>query len=203
MPRDKEPRLKTLTRLLSLTLLLAVSCAAPAPRSTPPPVGAATHTLPTPTPQPTPAILPTPVDWADWDFPGTNLALKKRVRVSRAAYGFGGPAAVDGSLRTRWSAGAGPLQWIEIDLGQAYDIGAIVLIPGQHNPGVTVHHVLGKAPLMADFRLLHTFESTLSDSPLLVQPSPYPWRGIRYIRIETTFSPVAVSWKEIGILQAE
>ena len=109
---------------------------------------------------------------------------------------------MDGSLRTRWNSGAGPTQWIEIDLGKAYDITEIRLLPGLHNPGVTVHKVMGKATFAPVYRLLHTFESQLSDSPLLVQPSP-AWRNIRYIRIETTFSPVPVGWREIVVIGDE
>lgn len=180
---------------------MAAACTPPAAPRTPWPAGGAPH--PTASPAPTPTIIPTQVVWPGWNASGVNLALKKRVKVSRETYGFGGPAAVDGSLRTRWNSGAGPTQWIEIDLGQAYDIAEIRLLPASDNPGVTVHRVLGRAPFVDEYRLLHTFESQVSDSPLLALPSPGPWRNIQFVRIETTFSPVPVGWREIMIIEAE
>jgi hypothetical protein len=109
---------------------------------------------------------------------------------------------VDGNPRTLWTSGAGPDQWIEIDLGAAYDISVIKLLPALVRPGVTVHRVLGRGPGGGPFQLLYRFESQLSDSPILAQATPVPWRGISLVRIETTFSPVDVAWREIEILPA-
>lgn len=188
-------------------MLLISGCSLPDRRAAPTPVrfGSATRRAPSPTPSPPPTLTPIPTDpvWPGWTSPLTNVALKKHVKVSRETYGFGGPAAVDGSLRTRWNSGAAPTQWIEIDLGQAYDIAEIRLLPGQTNPGVTVHNVLGKGPLGGRFELLYTFESQVSDSPLLAKPPGRAWQNIRFVRIETTFSPVPVGWKEIQVLEAE
>lgn len=199
----REPVLKTIQLLICLGLLLLAGCSLPASTATPPPPGAATHRLDTPTPQPTASPLPTDPIWRGWLPSGTNLALRKHVKVSHETYGFGGAAAVDGSLRTRWNSGAEPTQWIEIDLGKAYDISEIRLVPGLDNPGVTVHNVLGRAPFLADYRLLYTFESQISDSPLLARPPGGLWKNIQFVRIETTFSPVPVGWKEIMVMGEE
>ncbi len=149
--------------------------------------------------------MPIPTDpiWTGWSPSGVNLALKKHVRVSNQIYGFGGAAAVDGNLRTRWNSGAGPTQWIEIDLGAAHDIAEIRLLPGLTHPGVTVHHVLGKGPFTGGFEELYTFESQVSDSPLLAKPPIGIWRNIQFIRVETTFSPVPVGWTEIQVIAAD
>jgi hypothetical protein len=109
---------------------------------------------------------------------------------------------VDGNARTFWSSGAGPDQWIEIDLGAAYDISVIKLLPALVRPGVTIHRVLGRGPGAESFELLYRFESQLSDSPILARAAPDPWRGISVVRIETTFSPVDVAWREIEVIEA-
>jgi len=109
---------------------------------------------------------------------------------------------VDGNPRTQWNSGEGPTQWIEIDLGAAYDIQEIRLLPYRYEPGVTVHKILGKGSPTGAFEILYTFESQISDSPLLARASPAPWRGIRIVRIETSFSPVPIGWREIEVLQA-
>ncbi|MGE5251873.1 MAG: discoidin domain-containing protein [Bacteroidota bacterium] len=187
----------------------------PSPTAGPPPTSTVTasplppptSTLPIPgtaTPSLTPPVLPTfpPTEspWQAWISSHDNVALGKPVRVSQAAWGFGGRLAVDGKTRTMWKSGAGPDQWIEIDLEAAYDIDEIVLMPGQHYPGVTLHRVLGKGT--GAFQVLYTFQSQLSDSPLLAQATPGPWRGIRVVRIETTFSPVPIAWREIAVIRA-
>lgn len=109
---------------------------------------------------------------------------------------------MDGNPRTQWNSGQGPAQWIEIDLGAAYDIQEIRLLPYRYLPGVTVHTILGKGSDMGAFEALFTFESQLSDSPILARASPAPWRNIRFVRIETSFSPVSIGWREIEVLRA-
>jgi len=131
----------------------------------------------------------------------SNLALKKPVRVSRQLQGNEGQWAVDGDPGTVWNAGDGPKQWIEIDLGAAYDIREIRLLPNQYPVGKTVNRVLGKAP-GGDFVLLYTFEGVTHDSELLSYAPPAPWNGIQVIRVETTTSPSWVSWREIEIIKA-
>lgn len=198
-----------------LAVLLLAACAAPAatPPAPPPPAGPIETSTPTeetfrqssPTPVPVPTLTPFPTDspWLNWQSSPDNLALDRPVRVSRSRWGYGARQAVDGDPRTLWSAGEGPDQWIEIDLEAAYDISVIKLLPALVRPGVTVHRVLGKGPGGGPFTLLYRFESQLSDSPILAQATPGPWRGISLVRIETTFSPVDVAWREIEVLEAK
>lgn len=131
-----------------------------------------------------------------------NVALKKTVRVSRLTDGFPGQSAVDGDLGTSWSSGAGAPQWIEINLGEPYDIRAIRLLPGQYPAGVTVHRVRGKGPgTGASFIDLHIFDGQTEDSKWLEFTPPSPWPAIEVIRIESVSSPSWIAWREIEILR--
>jgi hypothetical protein len=133
-----------------------------------------------------------------------NLALNKPVRVSRQIEGYEGQWAVDGDPGTSWSSGAAPQQWIEIDLGAAYDIHEISLLPSQYPAGQTVHRVLGKGPGTDGKRiLLYTFEGETTDSAALMYAPPQLWQGIQFIRIETVTSPSWVAWREIQITGTE
>jgi glucosylceramidase len=76
---------------------------------------------PTPTPTPTPTATPTTP-------PGTNIAQGKPVTCS-SIENAGTPcaSAVDGSLTTRWSSAFADPQWIDVDLGQSYNINHVTL----------------------------------------------------------------------------
>ena len=130
-----------------------------------------------------------------------NLALGKAVRVSNQIAGNEGQWAVDGDPGTVWNSGDGPPQWIEIDLGAAYDIREVRLSISQHPAGFTTHRLLVKTP-GGDFSILHTFDGDTAESQLLVFTPPEPVRGVQVIRVETTASPSWVSWREIEILKA-
>ena len=131
-----------------------------------------------------------------------NAALKKPVRVSSLIDGYPGESAVDGDLGTSWSSGREAPQWIEIDLGETYDIREIRLLPSQFPAGVTVHRVRGKGSgAGGNFVDLHIFEGDTEDSKWLIFAPPEPWLGIQVVRIETTASPSWVAWREIEILR--
>jgi len=129
-----------------------------------------------------------------------NLALGKTVLVSNQVPGNEGQWVVDGDPGTVWNAGDGPPQWIEIDLGAAYDIRQVRLSINQYPPGFTTHRLLGKAP-GGEFALLQSFDGETTDSQVLVFEPPSPVLGIQFIRVETTASPSWVSWREIEIMQ--
>jgi hypothetical protein len=134
---------------------------------------------------------------------GANLALEASVRVSAVEPGHPGGDAVDGDTGTHWSAGAGPEQWIEIDLGSAHDIGEIHLIPSQYPAGRTVHRVLGKGPGTGGaFELLHTFDGATEDGQRLVFTPDSAWQGIRVVRVVTDISPSWVAWREVELIDA-
>jgi hypothetical protein len=134
---------------------------------------------------------------------GANLALGKLVRVSAIEAGHPGGDAVDGDSGTHWSAGAMAPQWIEIDLGQPFDIAELRLIPSQYPAGQTDHQVLGRGPNPGDaFELLHDFNEFTEDGQRLVFTPPAAWQDIRYVRIATNRSPSWVGWREIELIAA-
>ncbi|MGD2163799.1 MAG: discoidin domain-containing protein [Anaerolineales bacterium] len=134
---------------------------------------------------------------------GANLAFNRPARVSALESSHPAEDAVDGDSGTWWSAGAGPVQWIEIDLESDQDIGEIVLIPSQSPAGPTAHRVLGRGSgTGGEFILLHTFSGHTSDSETLSARNPEAWKGIRNVRIVTDSSPSWVAWREVQILAA-
>jgi hypothetical protein len=134
---------------------------------------------------------------------GANLALGKTVTVSNQLPGNPGASAVDGDPGTWWGAGGGPPEWIQINLGAAYDIQAIRLTISQSPAGQTVHRLLGKGPGANDaFQLLKTFTGSTLDGQTLSYAPAQPIQGIQFIRVETTVSPSWVSWREIEVVAA-
>ena len=133
-----------------------------------------------------------------------NLALNKAVRYSRALAGNEGEFAVDGNAGSLWNSGNEAPQWIEIDLGQAYDIGEVRLLISQYPAGNTLHRVLGKGSgADAVFHELTRFEGLTEDGQWLEFSPEEPWAGIQTIRIETVASPSWVAWREIEVIPAE
>jgi hypothetical protein len=136
--------------------------------------------------------------------PGTNLAYRRPVRVSRELIDFPAVMAVDGIDTNWWGAGARPPQWIEIDLGENYVIREVQLLISQSPAGRTIHQVLARGVATGDeYLLVHTFDGVTSDSQSLIFELPEVLRGARYIRIETTYTPSWVGWREIKVIAGE
>ena len=136
--------------------------------------------------------------------PGTNLAYRKPVRVSRELIDFPAGMAVDGIDTNWWSAGARPPQWIEIDLGGNYVIRDVQLLISQSPTGRTIHQILARGVATGDeYLLVHTFDGVTSNSQLLIFELPEVLRGVRYIRIETPYTPSWVGWREIKVIAGE
>lgn len=130
-----------------------------------------------------------------------NLALGKTVRTSRNLSGNEGALAVDGDAGTLWSSGGDAPQWIEVDLGQALDIGSVRLLISQYPAGSTVHRVLGKgAGAGASFSELTRFEGSTEDGQWLEFSPDETWTGVQYIRVETVDSPSWIAWREIEVI---
>lgn len=135
---------------------------------------------------------------------GANLALEKSVQGSRQIPDNPAWMAVDGDPGTWWSAGDGPPNWIEIDLGAVYAIKEFRLLPSQYPAGRTVHKLSVKGPGTGDeFTLLMTFDGETVDGEPLVFAPDTPLDGIRFIRVETLTSPSWISWREIEVIAAE
>ena len=136
--------------------------------------------------------------------PGANLAFQKGARVSSAFDGQAGAFAVDGDPGTSWNSGGGPLQWIQIDLGESYTIAEIRLTVAQSPAGDTTHVVYGSGTSTGRYRvILHVFRGPTDDSDVLVFRPDEPIPGVRVLRIETTLSPSWVAWREIEVIAAD
>jgi hypothetical protein len=132
---------------------------------------------------------------------GANIALGKPVRVSNQTGDLTGSLAVDGDFGTLWNSGGGPPQWIEIDLGEPFDISEIRLTVSQYPSGLTVHQIKGKGPAAGDpFILLQMLESNTQDGDELRYQLDDSITNIRYLRVETITSPSWVSWREIEVI---
>lgn len=128
-----------------------------------------------------------------------NLALTKEVTAS-AQTGQEPPGnTVDGTADTSWNSGAGPEQWIQIDLGAYAKITLIRLTIAQSPSGNTTHKVFVGAT-SSDMRLIHQFSGVTSDNQVLEFTPTIPLSNIQFVKIVTTESPSWVAWKEIEIL---
>lgn len=141
------------------------------------------------------------LDRAALGFPdgGGNLAFGRAVRVSAELPENVGRNAIDRDTGTIWSAGAGPPQWIEIDLGAVHAIGLIQLFVSQFPAGRTVHEVYGRVSTLDPYLLLATLDGSTSDPQVLEVTPPPGTPALQYIRILTTVSPSWVAWREIEI----
>jgi len=157
--------------------------------------------------QPGPSAIPSTVGSADVFGPkldptaiasADNLALDRPVTASAFLPGQPPGAAVDGDVETVWVSGSHPQQWIEIDLGAAFDVDRLVLVPAQDPAGATVHRIFG-GPQSGEVQLLHIFRGETSDGAPLEVSLIGGWPGVRYLRIETTESPSWVAWREIAV----
>lgn len=132
---------------------------------------------------------------------GANLALSKTTRVSAFTSDQSGSLAVDGDLGTLWNSGGGPAQWIEIDLGGAYNILEVKMAVSQFPEGRTVHNLLG-AGSDRNFAQLAVFDGSTRDGEVLSYSPDDPINEIQFIRVETSVSPSWVAWREIEVIDA-
>jgi hypothetical protein len=127
-----------------------------------------------------------------------ELARGKPATASRSEPGNGPELAFDGNGQNNWIAGDGPPQWIEVDLGAPATITKVALSVSQYPEGQTTHRIWGRGE-SGPGQLLHEFNG-LTKEPQWLEVSPAtPWKGIRYVRVETTASPSWVAWHEIRV----
>jgi len=106
--------------------------------------------------------------------------------------------AIDGNIETIWNSGAGPEQWIQIDLGKPSTVSAIRLHVSQYPEGETTHQLWVGADAN-NLTLIHEFSGFTRDFDMLEFAPSTPLTNIRYIRIVTTKSSSWVAWREIEI----
>lgn len=142
-----------------------------------------------------PVLRPDPCQPGELGLP-VELAANAVVRAS-----VGGSVSniVDGLTDTVWSAGAGPNQWVELDLGAIKSVDSMRLMVAQDPPGPTTHVVSVRGE-SGDWRELATVSGTTSDGQWLDVLLSSPLEAVRFVGIETVESPSWVAWREISIL---
>ncbi|MDR0226335.1 MAG: discoidin domain-containing protein [Burkholderiaceae bacterium] len=105
--------------------------------------------------------------------------------------------AADGNPNTIWNAGAGPTQWIDIDLGSERMFSVFRMLPAQNPAGNTVHHIWGRndAGQWFDFGEVAGYTQDnqwIEFKNLLEIP-------VRTIILQTTTSPSWVAWREFQV----
>jgi hypothetical protein len=133
------------------------------------------------------------------EIPTDNRAYNKPVRASQSLAGEPPEHAVDESAGTQWSAGAGPVQWIEIDLQDVYRITEIRLLVAQWPEGNTLHRIQTRASSAEAFQTVHEFNELTRAGDWLIFKPDIPVEGVALVRIQTISSPSWVAWKEIQV----
>ncbi len=144
---------------------------------------------------PDPCDLPLAVDGP------VNLAYNASAIASSSEEDYPPQGAVDFSQTTWWSAGAGAVQWIEIDLGAPATIERFKLVDLFGGAGLHVNKLWGKGPGSGNaYVLLATLEVNSEQDELVIEHTlPESVSGIQYIKVETVASPGWIIWHEIEV----
>lgn len=126
-----------------------------------------------------------------------NLAYGKPVTASRSLPNESPANAVDDSAGTQWGAGAGPVQWIQLDLNGSYKITEIRLLVAQYPSGNTTHRVQVRSSTDSAFQTVYEFSGSTTEGDWLIYTPETPLENVSQIRIQTIASPSWVAWKEI------
>jgi predicted amidohydrolase YtcJ len=126
-----------------------------------------------------------------------------QLTVSQYLPGQNPTAAFDHDLKSSWSAGAHPPQWLQIDLLRDRPIAKIDLTISQFPGGQTIHQILGaRNGQNCALTLIKEFQGASEDGQILTYKPDEP-DTLRFIRILSTESPSWVAWFEIGIQYAD
>jgi hypothetical protein len=101
--------------------------------------------------------------------------------------------AVDGDVETGWGAGAGPEQWIELDLGQEYELVCVRLLTDQFPAGRTTHRINGGAHDNPGAEL-GVIDSETEYGEWLELAGTW---NVEFLRITTVERPSWIAWLEI------
>ncbi len=96
---------------------------------------------------------------APMEIPTDNVAYGKRATASQALADQPAANVVDENMGTVWNAGAGPVQWVQIDLRGSYRITEIRLLVAQYPAGNTIHHLQVSSPDTGVFQTVHEFSA--------------------------------------------
>lgn len=147
-----------------------------------------------------PAVRPDPCDVGP--YASSNLALGRPTTASAQENDqYGAGKVTDGSDATWWSAGAGPPQWIEIDLEEDRTVGSVEILIGHVSPpGPQTHRVYlrgagesGKGDLVGEVKA-----DAKQGEVLTVTFDPAS--DVRIVRVETTRMDGWVILHEIRVL---
>jgi hypothetical protein len=133
------------------------------------------------------------------DFVSGSFTMPPGTTYSASAvWAGGGPAvgpvgnAFDGDVSTEWNAGAGPVQWIEIDFGSPQVIAGITGLVDQTPNGFTNH----------DVTLDGVAAFSWTGNTVTGQELSYTFAApqtVQKVRITTTVSPSWAAWFEINV----
>jgi F5/8 type C domain-containing protein len=128
-----------------------------------------------------------------------NLANGKPVTASRSLPENPPENVVDDNADTSWIAGAGPVQWIQVDLQGSYRITEIRLLVSQSPNGNTNHRIQVRNSNSDAYQTVHEFQGFTNDNDWLVFEPDIPLENVNQIRIQTILGPSWVAWKEIQV----
>ena len=142
-----------------------------------------------PEPDPGPDVAPQ----SECPTSGENVAAGARVSASTSLGDRPPELAVDGDVETGWGAGAGPEQWIELDLGQEYELVCVRLLTDQFPAGRTIHRINGGVHDNPGAEL-GIIDSETDYGEWLELAGTW---NVEFLRITTVESPSWVAWLEI------
>lgn len=119
--------------------------------------------------------------------------------------GYAPEQAFDGAAGTNWNAGGFSMQWIEVDLGQTFEVAAFNLSVEQAPAGNTIHEIwLSLSAMHANLgsaTLVHTFNAFTSNDEILLAALSAPVTA-QYVQVRTVSSPSWVAWNEVQVFAA-
>ena len=131
-----------------------------------------------------------------------NLTNPNSYIASSSANPSSSPDKAFDGLGTTWNAGGYGNHWIEIDLGEQYQLSSIKLKVDQAPSGNTIHEVrISNQPIGASATgatLATTFKVNTVDGQWLSGDFSNSPVG-RYVQIKTTQSPSWIAWEEIEV----